>query len=122
MEDRSGPNDDSIPKLDEPYHYQNVSGVQSAIFLGIVQWYFTPGLAVSMLRCVNPEFWQQILNYADLHHLPELDHELNDQNYGWYMHDWRQRPPLAWLDLMGKREINEEETATVEQTKTADTE
>jgi hypothetical protein len=95
-------------------HYQNVSGVQSAIFLGIVQWYFTPGLAVSMLRCVNPEFWQQILNYADLHHVPELDHELNEQNYGWYMHDWRQRPPLAWLELMGKREINEEETSTVQ--------
>ncbi len=95
-------------------HFQNVSGVQSAIFLGIVQWYFTPGLAVSMLRCVNPEFWQQILNYADLHHLPELDHELNEQNYGWYMHDWRQRAPLAWLELMGKREINEEETSTVQ--------
>jgi hypothetical protein len=63
---------------------------------------------------VNPEFWQQILNYADLHHLPELDHELNEQNYGWYMHDWRQRPPLAWLELMGKREINEEETSTVQ--------
>jgi hypothetical protein len=95
-------------------HYQNVSGVQSAIFLGIVQWYFTPGLAVSMLRCVNPEFWQQILNYADLHQVPELDHELNEQSYGWYMHDWRLRSPLAWLELMGKREINEEETSTVQ--------
>jgi len=90
-------------------HYQNVSGVQSAIFLSIVQWYFTPGLAVSMLNCVNPDFWQQILNYADLHHLPALDHEANEQNFGWYMHDWRERPPLAWLELMGKREINEEE-------------
>jgi hypothetical protein len=97
-------------------HYQNVSGVQSAIFLGIVQWYFTPGLAVSMLRCVNPEFWQQILNYADLHHIPELDHELNEQSYGWYMHDWRQRPPLAWLELMGKREINEEESSATQTT------
>lgn len=92
-------------------HYQNVSGVQSAIFLGIVQWYFTEGLAVSMIRCVNPDFWQQILNYADLHHLPDLDHELNDQSYGWYMHDWRKRPPLAWLELMGKREVREDETS-----------
>jgi hypothetical protein len=25
------------------------------------------------------------------------------------MHDWRKRSPLAWLELMGKREINEEE-------------
>lgn len=92
-------------------HYQNVSAVQSAIFLGIVQWYFTPGLAVSMLRCANPEFWQQVLNYADLHHLAGLNHELNDQQYGWYMHDWRKRPALAWLELMGKKEIHEEETS-----------
>jgi hypothetical protein len=90
-------------------HYQNVSGVQSAIFLSIVHWYFSPGLAISLINCANPEFWQQILNYADLSHIPELDHELNEQTHGWYMHDWRQRPPLAWLELMNKKEINEEE-------------
>lgn len=89
-------------------NYQNVSGVQSAIFLGIVQWYFTPGLAVSMLHCANPDFWKEILNYADLHHVSELDHEQNGQSFGWYMHDWRKRTPLAWLDLMGKKEINED--------------
>lgn len=91
-------------------HYQNVSGVQSAIFLAIVQWYFTPGLAISMLSCAHPGFWAQMLNYADLHHVKELDYEVNDTPHGWYMHDWRQRPPLAWLDLMGKKEINEEIT------------
>ncbi len=90
-------------------HYQNVSGVQSAIFLAIVQYYFTPGLAISFLDCANPAFWAQMLNYADLHHLPNLDHELNGKLHGWYMHNWLERPPLAWLDLMGKREINEEE-------------
>jgi hypothetical protein len=98
-------------------HFQNVSGVQSAIFLGIVQWYFTSGLAVSMIRCANPEFWQQILNYADLHYMPDLDHELNEQVYGWYMHDWRKRNPLAWLELMGKKEINEEEALADNQAK-----
>ena len=92
-------------------HYQNVSGVQSAIFLAIVQWYFTPGLAVSMLNCVHPEFWQQILNYADLHHIAELNYDFNGQPYGWYMHDWRTRTPLAWLELMGRKEINDEEFA-----------
>lgn len=91
-------------------HYQNVSGVQSAIFLAIVQWYFTPGLAVSLLNCVHPDFWAQMLNYADLHQIRELDHEINEVPHGWYMHDWRERSPLAWLELMGKRQINEEET------------
>lgn len=94
--------------------YQNVSGVQSAIFLGIVQWYFTPGLAVSMLNCVHPEFWQQVLNYADLRQVTDLDYESHGQNFGWYMHDWRKRPPIAWLDLMYKKEVNEEITEAAE--------
>jgi hypothetical protein len=89
--------------------YQNVSAVQSAIFLGIVQWYFTPGLALSMLHVASPEFWKQILNYADLSHDPGYDYEENKRLYGWYYHDWRKRPPVAWLELMGKKEINEEE-------------
>lgn len=88
-------------------NYQNVSGVQSAIFLGIVQWYFTPGLAVSMLHCCNPDFWKEILTYADLEQVKELDYEENGQTWGWYMHDWRKRPPVAWLELMGRKEINE---------------
>lgn len=91
-------------------NYQNVSGVQSAVFLAIVQCYFTPGLAVSLLHCAYPDFWSQVLSYADLHRVKELDYEINNVPYGWYMHDWRQRPPLAWLDLLGKREINEEVT------------
>jgi ATPase family associated with various cellular activities (AAA) len=91
-------------------HYQNVSGIQSAIFLAIVQYYFSPGLAVSMLSCAHPDFWQQVLNYADLHHIHELDYDVEMVPHGWYLHDWRERPPLAWLELMGKREINETET------------
>jgi len=93
-------------------HYQNVSGIQSAIFLAIVQYYFTQGLAVSMLSCAHPGFWSQVLNYADLRHIVELDHEINEVSHGWYMHDWRERSPLAWLELMGRREINEEGSTT----------
>ncbi|MBL7729627.1 MAG: AAA family ATPase [Chitinophagaceae bacterium] len=88
--------------------YQSVSGVQSAIFLGIVQWYFTPGLAISMVNCAHPGFWQQILNYADLYHVAELDYELNNKTFGWYMHDWRRRTPLQWLELMSRKEVNDE--------------
>jgi chaperonin cofactor prefoldin len=45
------------------------------------------------------------LNYADLTHIHELGFTMHDINYGWYTHDWRKRPPLVWLELMGKREI-----------------
>jgi hypothetical protein len=85
--------------------HQMVSPLQSSIFLSIVQYYFTPGLAVSAFTVVQPEFWKAAFSYADLTHLPALDYTVNGVPFGWYMHDWRIRPPLAWLDLLGKREI-----------------
>ena len=84
--------------------HQQVSALQSSIFLSIVQYYFTPGLAVSFLEVVMPEFWKPIMLYGDLYHVPELDFSTNGTPFGFYMHDWRARPPFAWLDLLGKRE------------------
>lgn len=86
--------------------HQGVSPLQSSIFLTIVQYYFTPGLAVSMLAVVQPEYWKAAFAYGDLAHLGTLDFSVNGVPFGWYMHDWRVRPPLAWLDLMGKREVS----------------
>ncbi|MEM7371367.1 MAG: ATP-binding protein [Bacteroidota bacterium] len=85
--------------------HQAVSDLQSSIFLAVVQYYFRPGLAISMLCLIQPEFWAQGLNYADLHHVQEIDFLVNEVPFGWYYHDWRKRPPLAWLDLLGQREV-----------------
>ena len=94
--------------------HQQVSPLQSNIFLTIVQYYFTPGLAVSFIQVVQPEFWKGVFSYGDLHYVPELDHLINDVPFGFYMHDWRMRPPLAWLDLMGKREVGMASELTME--------
>lgn len=85
--------------------YQGLSALQSSIFLAIVQYYFTPGLAVSMLAVSQPDFWAAVLNYADLSLVPDLQFEQGGKSFGWYLHDWRKCPPMAWLKLMGKREI-----------------
>ncbi len=88
--------------------YQQVSRIQSSIFLTLVQYYLTtPALAVHFLGCAQPKFWEQILNYADLYHVPELDIKNEKGDFGFYMHDWRQVPPAAWLDLLGQREVGE---------------
>lgn len=93
--------------------YQGLSNLQSSIFLTIVQYYFTPGLAVSMLCCADPEFWRPPFQYADLHHLTELDFSMTGRTYGWYAHDWRKRPIVAWLELLGKREIDANATLDI---------
>lgn len=86
--------------------HQVLSNLQSSVFLYIVQYYFTPGLAVSTLLVSNPDFWLPPFSYADLYAIPELNFQMNDATYGWYMHDWRKRPVAAWLELLGKREID----------------
>jgi energy-coupling factor transporter ATP-binding protein EcfA2 len=89
--------------------YQSVSRLQSSVFLTAVQYYLsTPGLAVHLLGCAKPLFWQQIFNYSDLYHVPELDFQNTASDFGFYMHDWRKVPPAAWLELLGQREVGEQ--------------
>jgi energy-coupling factor transporter ATP-binding protein EcfA2 len=94
--------------------HQGVSPLQSSMFLTIVQYYFTPGLAVSLLAVVHPEFWKPAFQYADLTHVPSLDFSSGGTPFGWYQHDWRVRPPFAWLDLLGKRETGGPQNAESE--------
>jgi hypothetical protein len=92
--------------------YQEVSSIQSRLFLIIVQIYLTtPGLAFTFLPCTSPTFWQPIFAYADLHHISEADFEVGGKRYGVYGHDWRVTPPMTWLELMAQREMGREAVA-----------
>lgn len=86
--------------------YQAVSALQSQIFVTMVRHYLTtPGLAFTFLPCADPDFWAPMFAYADLMRLPELDFEVGGRRYGVYGHHWRAVPPLAWLTLLGEREL-----------------
>ena len=85
--------------------YQQVSPAQSVIFVNAVRHYLsTPGLAYTFLPTAEPDFWKDVLNYADLHRLPEADYEVDGKKFGVYGHDWRVMPPLQWLTLLAERE------------------
>lgn len=83
--------------------YQDVSTLQSSIFLAIVQYYFTPGLALSMVACAQPDFWEQVFHYGGIYRDKAMDFELGQHTYGWFVHDWRRQPIAEWLDMLGKR-------------------
>jgi hypothetical protein len=86
--------------------YQNVSPVQTLIFLNTVRYQLTtPGLAYHFLPCANPEMWAGAFAYANLTRLTEVDYEVGGRRYGVYGHDWRVEPPLAWLQLLAEREV-----------------
>jgi hypothetical protein len=86
--------------------YQDVSPIQSLIFVNMVRHYLTtPGLAFTFLPVAQPEFWAPMFAYADLTRLPAADYELEGRRFGVYGHDWRALPPMAWLSLLAEREI-----------------
>lgn len=86
--------------------YQSISPVQSQIFINMVHHYLTtPGLAYTFIPCATPDFWAPLFAYADLARMPELDFVTDERKYGVYGHDWRAVPPMAWLALMGEREV-----------------
>jgi len=85
--------------------HQSVSPTQSLVFINMVRHYFLPSLVYTFYACLDPDFWRPVFTYADLARLPELDFEVGGRVFGVYGHDWRAQPPLAWLELLGQREI-----------------
>lgn len=93
--------------------YQEVSPVQTQIFVNMVRHYLsTPGLAFTFLPSADPDFWMLAFSYADLARLPQVDFTVEGRRYGVYGHDWRIVPPIAWLELMGEREVSSQANTT----------
>lgn len=85
--------------------YQNVSAIQSLIFVLAVRHYLTtPNLAFHFFPCAQAEFWANVFAYADLQRLTEADYAVGSHNFGTYGHDWRVTPPAAWMTLLAERE------------------
>lgn len=84
--------------------YQNVSPLQSRIFLSLVQHALTtPGLAYTLIACADPDFWTDIFRYINFRRLKEADFVVEERRYGVYGHDWRVLPAMAWLQMVGDR-------------------
>jgi hypothetical protein len=92
--------------------YQAVSALQSLIFGRAAQHYLTtPGLAYSFFPTAEPEFWAPMFAHVNLPRLPEAEFAVGERRHGVFAHDWRVTPPLAWLELLGQREIATEAEA-----------
>jgi hypothetical protein len=95
--------------------YQDVSGLQSSIFLFILQYYLTtPGLAVHLLSVAAPSYWKDFLSFSNLEHIAPLNYTTGQTNQGFYVHDWRIMPPRTWIELLGETETTEIEEAGAE--------
>lgn len=87
--------------------YQNHGPVQLFITLQFVRFYLsTPRLAVSFVAYADPALWAPVCAYADVHPVPGDGFLVGGHRYGLFFHDWRVRPPLQWLELLGEREVS----------------
>lgn len=87
--------------------YQDVSAVQSLIFINFVQHHrLTKELAFTFFCCAKPDFWAEMFAYADLTRLPQADFQVGARSYGVYGHDWRVLSASAWQELLAQREID----------------
>lgn len=85
--------------------HQDISKLQSSIFLFITQYYLTTkGLAVHLLTVSNPDYWKTLLNYYGMEHVPALDYIASNIPRGFYVHDWRKVPPKLWLSSLTRKE------------------
>jgi hypothetical protein len=86
--------------------YQDVSPVQSMLFVQIIRHYFTTqNLAFSFLPCAQAEFWLPVFTYAELNRLPDADFTVGGRSFGTFGHDWRKLPPQEWLQVLSEKEV-----------------
>ena len=86
--------------------YEPTPAVNNMIAMtATVQWLTNPQLAWSFLAIPNPDHWHAILTYLNLRRSPEAEFAVGDRHYAVYTHDWRAQPAVAWLEMMGEREL-----------------
>src|SRR5262249_33664304 len=88
--------------------YQQVGATQSLIFGRAAQLYLTtPALAFTFFPTADPRFWEPMFAHVDLPRVPRADFTVGGRPFGVFGPDWRVRPPMAWLTLLGEREVHE---------------
>jgi hypothetical protein len=87
--------------------YQSVSATQSLVFLKVAQHYLTtPGLAFTFFPVADGDFWTPFFAYIDLFTVPEADYAAGGRKMTVFSHDWRAVPPMIWLEILARRELD----------------
>jgi len=87
--------------------YQAISPVQSLISAYRVRFYLTtPSLAYTFVPTPNPDQWELLFAYGDLHRVDAAAFSVDDRAFAVFGHDWRVTPPKAWLDQLAERDLS----------------
>ncbi len=104
--------------------YQDISPIQSLVIVQAFRHFLASGVRVAytFFTCRDPEFWEPVLEYADIERIENADFCLSGDmgeaanriaadrnpverrnNFGVFGHDWRRMPTTEWLDRLVMR-------------------
>ncbi|MBX3058095.1 MAG: ATP-binding protein [Anaerolineae bacterium] len=90
-------------------HYQNSPAIfNMAAMVSIRLFFNTPRLAYSFIGQSNSDHYAGMFDYLRMPLTPDAGFVMDGQAFGVFAHDWRAEPVLAWLDIMGERELLDE--------------
>jgi hypothetical protein len=79
------------------FNVVTIRSMQEWASRGRLAWYY--------LFFADPDAAAPMMAYIDFHRVPDADFEVGGRRYGAYARDWRRSDVMAWLDLMGEREL-----------------
>jgi hypothetical protein len=68
-------------------------------------WVGRPRLAWYYIVFADPDAGAPLMAYIDFRRAPDADFEVGGRRFGVFARDWRRSGAMAWLDLMGEREL-----------------
>ncbi|MFO7633655.1 MAG: ATP-binding protein [Caldilinea sp.] len=79
-----------------------------AAMVSLRAFFNTPSLAYSLIAQAHSEHYATMFEYLRMPAAPGTAFTMDGQRFGVFVHNWRAEPVLAWLEIMGERELLDE--------------
>lgn len=79
-----------------------------AAMVSLRAFFNTPNLAYSLIAQANSQHYATMFEYLRMPAAPDGAFTMDGQQFGVFVHNWRAEPVLAWLEIMGERELLDE--------------
>jgi hypothetical protein len=79
-----------------------------AAMVSLRAFFNTPNLAYSLIAQAHSDHYSTMFEYLRMPAAPDADFTMDGQYFGVFVHNWRVEPVLAWMEIMGERELLDE--------------
>lgn len=94
--------------MDAEAYQQSPAIFNMAAMISLRAFFNTPHLAYSLIAQAFSEHYTGMFEYLRMPAAPGAAFTMDGQRFGVFVHNWRAEPVLAWLEIMGERELLDE--------------